>query len=55
MEVMVAVEVEFDELLDEVLVCEPPAPLEPQPVRSARISNTPVQDTVFIHISSRKF
>jgi hypothetical protein len=44
---MVGAEVEFDELL----VCEPPAPLEPQPVSIARISNTPVQDTVFINIS----
>jgi hypothetical protein len=51
MELMVAVEVEFDELL----VCEPPAPFEPQPVSIARTSNRPVQDTVFIRISSRKF
>jgi hypothetical protein len=47
---MVAVDVEFDELF----VCEPPVPLDPQPVRIARTSNTPVQDTVFIRISSRK-
>ena len=43
-------DVEFDELF----VCELPVPLEPQPVRIARTSKTPVQDTVFIRISSRK-
>lgn len=49
-EVTVAVEVEFDELL----VCDPPAPFEPQPVSIARISNRPVQDTDFMSISNRK-
>jgi hypothetical protein len=51
MELMVAVEVEFDELL----VCEPPVPFEPQPVSIARINSAAVQYTVFIRISSRKF